>query len=140
MTATEKEHISILHQDGVGATKIAKELGLSVNTVKAHLRRNPVAEGKPTLEITDGSVCKQCGTPLSQLSHRKTKTFCSDCCRLAWWNNHRSEVSKKSALIMTCEYCGKHFDCYDSENRKYCSRECYFADRFGGEDHDARTV
>ena len=140
MTAAEKERIGKLRAQGFGATKIAKELGLSLNTVKAHLRRNPVAEAKPVFETSDGSGCKQCGTPLSQLPHRKVKLFCSDCCRLAWWNSHREDISRKSAQIMVCEYCGKHFDCYGSEKRRYCSRECYFANRFGGERHDARAV
>ena len=57
MTATEKVRIGNLRAQGFGATRIAKELGLSLNTVKAHLRRNPVAEARPVFITSDGSVC-----------------------------------------------------------------------------------
>lgn len=140
MTSIEKERIGKLRAQGFGAVRIAKELSLSVNTVKSHLCRNPILEINPIPDITEGSACKQCGTPLSQLPHRKTKMFCSDACRLAWWNSHRADVSRKSVQIMVCAYCGKLFDGYSSENRKYCSHTCYINDRFRGEHNDARAV
>jgi len=37
MTKTEKERISKLRAEGLSATRIAKQLGLSVNTVKSYL-------------------------------------------------------------------------------------------------------
>ncbi len=31
-----------------------------------------------------------------------------------------------------CPRCGSTFRAYRNRNRKYCSHECYIADRFGG--------
>jgi endogenous inhibitor of DNA gyrase (YacG/DUF329 family) len=136
MTQTEKERISKLRAEGLGATRIAKQLGLSVNTVKSYMRRTPVVETRPEPSIDVGTNCKQCGVPLSQHPHHKTKLFCSDACRMAWWSSHRSEIAIKTAVSLTCAYCGKPFNSYSSENRKYCSHACYINDRFGGERHD----
>lgn len=33
-----------------------------------------------------------------------------------------------------CPHCGKEFHIYGDKRRKYCSHECYIADRFKGGD------
>ena len=35
-----------------------------------------------------------------------------------------------------CPHCGKEFHIYGDRRRKYCSHECYIADRFKGGDGD----
>ena len=49
---TQKE-IERMRMDGYGPTRIAHELGLSVNTVKSHIRRHP--------SLRNAVYCLQCG-------------------------------------------------------------------------------
>ena len=71
-------------------------------------------------------VVKNCDKPIYQPPGRKPKLFCSDKCRMTWWNSHRDAVNKKAYRTFVCEYCGKEFTSYATDTRKYCSRECYF--------------
>jgi len=129
-----------MRKRGIGMTQIAADLNLSVNTIKSHCRRHPlpVAETKP--EYLAG-FCKQCGKAVEQNPGRKTKWFCSDSCRMVWWNSHRNEVTRRTAQTMICAHCGRRFDSYEKEHRKYCSHRCYIKDRFRGDSaHDKRAV
>jgi len=140
MTATEIKLIDRMRKQAVGIAGIAKALNLSVNTVKSYCRRHPHPVADTKQEYTAG-FCKACGKPVEQNPGRKTKWFCSDACRMAWWNSHRAEVTKKSAVVLICGYCGRRYDSYAKEHRKYCSHRCYISDRFGGDPvHDKRAV
>ena len=130
MTQVEKERINKLRAEGLGATRIAKKLGLSVNTVKSYLSRTPVIQPN----VIGGSKCKQCGATILQHPQRKVKLFCSDTCRASWWNAHRGE--SKTTVTLSCATCGASFFSYRSESRKYCCHACYIKDRFGGDRHD----
>ena len=77
-------------------------------------------------------LCEYCGKDVKQLPGRKLKRFCSDKCRMAWWNQHQENVNRKANYDYVCAYCGKAFTAYGNANRKYCSHECYIEDRFGG--------
>ena len=57
---------------GYKPTYIAKTLGISVNTVKSHIRRHP--------QIPNTHNCEYCGKPVLQNEGRKLKRFCSDKC------------------------------------------------------------
>lgn len=132
MTEQEKRHIIKERKAGRGCTEIARMLGLSVNTVKSFCRRNGVPAEKEERQIPSAQIhCLHCGVLLEQHPQRKTRRFCSDSCRLAWWHAHR-EMEKK-AFEQRCQHCGQMF--HFSRERKYCSRECYFNARFGGKDH-----
>jgi hypothetical protein len=61
----------------------------------------------------------------------RRKKFCSDECRVKWWNAHQNQVSRKAVYEFTCAYCGKSFTVYGNNHRKYCSHDCYIKDRFG---------
>lgn len=115
--ATEKSK-EILHyrEQGLGYKKIAALTGYSLNTVKSVCRRNPNGEEK---------LCLQCGAKLVRTPHYKEKKFCSDTCRMAWWNNHPESVNRKAIYHFTCAHCGQPFDSYGNDHRKYCSRACY---------------
>lgn len=140
MTATEIKRIEKMRKQAVGAAGIARTLNLSVNTVKSYCRRHPLPVADTKHEYTTG-FCKLCGKSVEQNPGRKTKWFCSDTCRMAWWNSHRGEVTKKSAVVLNCEYCGRRFDSYEKEHRKFCSHRCYISRRFGGDPvHDKRAV
>lgn len=140
MTPNEKLKIEVLRQHGLSAARIAKQMGLSVNTVKAHLRRH-VDETKTIPDAAKPGFCKQCGQPVAQPPRCKPKMFCSDACRMAWWNNHRNCITRSGLIVLTCPVCGNRFDGYEKEQRKYCSHACYIKARFGGEDsRDAEAV
>lgn len=83
---------------------------------------------------TDGEekCCLSCGVTLVILPGRKRKKFCSDACRMKWWNSHKYLIKKKAVYEFTCAYCKKPFTAYGNAGRKYCSHKCYIEDRFGG--------
>ena len=103
-------------RQGLGYKRIAAITGYSINTVKSVCRRNPETSEKR---------CLQCGNALIQPPHRKEKKFCSDKCRMAWWNSHPERVNRKAVYHFICAQCGQPFDSYGNDHRKYCSRACY---------------
>ncbi|UEA73369.1 RNA polymerase subunit sigma-70 [Acidaminococcus fermentans DSM 20731] len=116
-------------RDGAGYGSIATELGISINTVKSFCRRNSLTAPKT------GTVCEECGKPITQNPGRKRKRFCSDACRNKWWNNHLNLVRRKANYTFTCPACGKEFMVYGDSHRKFCSHDCYIAYRFRGVRH-----
>lgn len=52
------------------------------------------------------------------------KKFCSDRCRMKWWNSHLDQVQRKANYDFVCPVCKKPFTVYGNANRKYCSHEC----------------
>ncbi|MDD3888938.1 MAG: RNA polymerase subunit sigma-70 [Syntrophomonadaceae bacterium] len=126
MTKHQKEQIIKMRRDGFSYSSISTTLDISENTVKSFCRRNNL--GSIHIETSlqkDGAFCRQCGTPLAQTSGVKRKQFCSDKCRMAWWNNHPESVNRKAIYTFTCPICGREFESYGNKNRKYCSRACY---------------
>ena len=129
MTELQKEQIRAMRLQNIGYMKIGNTLGISVNTVRSFCRRNGL-DGKSSMPTVK---CKQCGKPIKLLPKRKTRKFCSDACRTAWWNSHLDCVDRKAVYHFTCGCCGVEFTAYGNRNRKYCSRQCYLAHRFGKE-------
>ena len=120
MTWQEQRTVLKLLSGGAGYKKIATQLGLPVNTVKSFCRRQNGGTEQ---------VCANCGAALVQTPHHKAKRFCSDRCRMAWWNAHQDQVNRKAVYVLTCKYCGKEFESYGNRKRVYCSRGCYDAAR-----------
>lgn len=119
-----KQNIAIINNmrlQGKTASDIALTLQISVNTVRSYIRRHP--------ELQDHKTCRNCGKAIIQPEGRKQKLFCSDKCRMQWWNNHRKAVHKKAFYYLICNYCEKEFKSYGNQNRKYCCRECYLKSR-----------
>ena len=116
MASKKTSEILELRRQGLGYKTIAAITGYSVNTVKSTCRSHPPLNEK---------VCLQCGAKIEQLPHRKEKKFCSDKCRMAWWNSHPEAVNRKAVYHFTCAQCGQPFDSYGNDHRKYCSRACY---------------
>ena len=128
MTGKQKRIIENLRQGGLGYRKIAARLGMSENTVKAYLRRNgSVAEEKQI------EGCPQCGADLSEISERKSRKYCSDACRHAWWKAHNNTIDRRAWYSCVCAGCGKEFESYGNKQRKYCGHDCYIKDRFNKE-------
>jgi len=132
MTTDEKTTLSAYRQQGLGYKKIAQLMGLSVNTVKTYCKRNSL--GATVAQTSNGadSVCKCCNAPLVQIPGRKPRTFCSDTCKVKWWNAHPEQVKHRSDRQVICGHCGKSFSVNQNSTRKYCSHACYIADRFHG--------
>ena len=116
MASKKASEILELRRQGLGYKTIAAITGYSVNTVKSTCRRHQVPNEK---------VCLQCGAKLDQTPHRKEKKFCSDKCRMAWWNSHPERVTRKAFYHLVCAHCGQPFESYGNQKRKYCSRRCY---------------
>lgn len=119
MTDKEKEAVVKLRASGLGYGKIAERMSLSISTVKSYCIRNKLVAG----DAQQG--CLECGKPIDQPVGCKGKKFCSDACRIRWWNHH-TNLMKANAV---CTHCGKSF--HGRVGRKYCSHACYIAERFG---------
>lgn len=134
MTDAQRKQIKNLRAAGLGYKKIAERMELSENTVKTFCKRNGLG-GAIALQVgrADKQICLCCGVEVGQNPGRKAKKFCSDKCRNRWWNSHLDKVNRKAVYEYECPHCKKTFTAYGNANRKYCSHECYIADRFGGE-------
>lgn len=132
MTDAQKIQISNLRAEGLGYKRIAEQMGISENTIKTYCRRNGLGGKAATEEQADKHVCLYCGVEVKQNPGRKEKKFCSDKCRNKWWNEHLDRVNRKAMYEYECPHCKKPFTVYGNSHRKYCSHECYIADRFGG--------
>lgn len=77
------DKLNNLRLQGYKPAFIATVLGLSVNTVKSHIRRHPT--------IPNTLFCQHCGKPVLQNKGRKEKRFCSDKCRITYWNKKRNK-------------------------------------------------
>lgn len=121
LTDDDKKIISMYTRQGLGYRKIAKLTGFNLNSLKSLLWRH---KNDPFYHPPK-NCCLQCGEPLIQIPHKRERKFCSDTCRMKWWNEHRIEINKKAVYTFTCSQCGKEFESYGNANRIYCSRDCY---------------
>ena len=88
MRLQDKIAINNMRLEGHSPSVIAAKLGLSAGTVRSHIHRHP--------NIPGAKACKNCGKPLMQPKGRREKKFCSDSCRMAWWNSHQEDVNRKA--------------------------------------------
>ena len=133
MTAEEIKIVKGLQANGLGYKKISAVTGLPVNTVKAYCRRHKVGAVLPE---EPQAFCRGCGKPIKRIPMAKPRQFCSDECRMRFWNSHRDEVRHRAIYNFTCPYCGREFLSYGNPNRKYCSRECAASGRRKGDATD----
>lgn len=140
MTDLQKEQIAALRGKGYGYATIANAVGLKKDTVVAFCRKAGLTGTKAQSNdriLLDARFCPHCGNLLQQTPGRKKIKFCSDKCRVAWWNSHPEAVNRKAVYSFTCAHCGKPFTAYGNATRKYCSHACYIADRYkGGDGHE----
>lgn len=129
MTNEQKEQIIAYKRDGFGYKKIGQLMGLSENTIKSFYKRNKPEENQTDVQ---DSICPCCGKSIRVSTGRKQRKFCSDKCRMKWWNEHLDRVDKKANYEFVCACCKKPFTAYGNAHRKYCCHECYIEDRFGG--------
>ena len=121
MTKLQMEKIITLRQQTATYATISEALGIPVGTIKTFCRRNGI-----TTDLPKGKYCcKNCGEVFASTGKTKPRVFCSDQCKIDWWNNHRGERKSANILLHTCPVCGKKFTAYAGANRKYCSQACY---------------
>ncbi len=122
----KKNKILELRDGGMSYREIGEVLDMPVGTVKTICARS-------RMELPLTSTCKQCGKQTISIRGKKTKQFCDDKCRMAWWNANRHLVNIKTNYMFTCKHCGKEFTSQTHKNRKYCSQACYLEGRYGSE-------
>ena len=120
MTEEQKQMIRAMRAAGATISDVAAALGISVNTVKSHCRRE--RQGK--------DYCKHCAAALVQVPNGRNKKFCSDKCRHVWWNKHRDQMKRRAVYPITCAGCDEVFESYGNRGRKYCSHPCYVRSRW----------
>lgn len=126
MTKQEKEEIRRLRIQGISYSKVVSLMGISENTVKSFCRRNHLGGQASGIGFENGvDHCRQCGVLLEQAAGKKQKRYCSDKCRMVWWNAHTDAMNRKSVKPFACQNCGQAFEGYGKRERKYCSRACY---------------
>ncbi len=118
MNKQEISSLNVMRSIGKTTAEIASALRISINTVRSYVRRYPPAD-------TAQSICRYCGKAVLQTTGRKMKLFCSDKCRNAWWKKHPESIERKAYYRFSCEFCGKEYESYGNNKRKYCSRACY---------------
>ena len=131
VTARQKEQINAMRLRGDSHAAIADALGLSRITVKSFCLRNLRLEAleQQAAPVKSG-VCDQCGKGFVLCPGHRQRRFCSDQCRMTWWNAHRDLLNSKGMVEQTCACCGKHFMGYELQRRKFCSHTCYIAYRY----------
>ena len=137
MTEHQKRDIQFLRECGKKYTEVANSLGLTVETVKKYCQRNDLTDDKlarplseavlPADAHDDGEHCRNCGAELP----KGRRSFCSEACRIAWWNEHPEKIRKRKVGAIRCAGCCKLFLDYKYRGRKYCSHECYVNSRYG---------
>lgn len=137
MTEDEKASIAKMRMASIPYTQIAIELGMSVNTVKAYCQRHGIKTGQEQEPSPDDAIspdaCKLCGRRLLKRAGRKPRLFCSELCRRNWWRDHGNRaINRRTFYDTPCTGCGRTFQSYGNDKRKYCSHACYIKTRYGG--------
>ncbi len=126
MNTVQKQKIAELKSQGKSYSQIANLLGISENTIKSHCRRYNLCSTRNVMTSTNmGDLCLQCGRKLKHMEGHKKKKFCSDKCRMDWWNTNLKDVNRKAVYQFNCPICGRDFESYGNSRRIYCSRSCY---------------
>ena len=90
--------INALRIQGQTPTQIARATGISINTVKSHIRRHP--------DIPGTVRCQCCGRPVLQTLGKKKKLFCDARCRSRFWNStyREKQDEKQSRQVFSGEH------------------------------------
>ena len=136
MDDRQRQQIRELREEGYGYGRIAQILEISENTIKTYCRRHGLGGVATNLASSEGKrqYCPCCKSVLELIPGRKPKKFCSDKCRMKWWNSHLDQVKRKANYSFVCPVCKKQFSVYGNANRKYCSHACYIKARFEGDE------
>lgn len=141
MTTEQKEHVRELYNNGLGYLRISSIMGIPQETVRSHIKRNLRGIERKKIPVKhemkmaqEYHLCKECGKLVAQNPGRKEKLFCSDECRIKWWNRNKYSDTRKANHQFICKTCGASFAAYGTTKRKYCSNRCYIKGRFYSEE------
>lgn len=146
---TEQQKISIhnLREQNFSYVAIARVMGLTLSTVKCYCQRSGLAgnrkeafksQSDTPLELP--TFCRCCGKQLIQREKVKHRKFCSDACRVTWWNAHPELVKRRNPHTVKCLCCGKEFTYFGIKQHKFCSHACYIRHRYEGVTNEAEAV
>ena len=96
MTAQQLDQIAALRQHNYPYSFIARELSMSLNTVKSVCRRKHFEAAGPRktkAEKICASLCKNCRKPFPK-GTRADAVFCSEYCRTVWRRKNRRIIEK----------------------------------------------
>lgn len=133
MTERERNLITAMRRSGRSYQEISSALMIDKDAVRSFCRTHLIEPASDSIH----SFCPECGKEITPSSKGRTRRFCSEKCRRAWWKRNRSKEkrSEESMRHAVCLNCGKEFISY-TDGRKFCSHKCYIEHRFGG--HDER--
>ena len=139
-TALRKEQARLLRIRGMGYGTIASMTGLKREAVRFACRNVTPGQENVTLadQMKNGEACLYCGAELHNHSGiGRSRKFCGDECRRAYWKIHRTEGIRREYSVFThnCIFCGRTFEVYGRAPRKYCSRHCFMLHRNGHKPH-----
>lgn len=93
---------------------MSKEKNKIINELKSETGKDNLPE-----------FCKACGDKIIHKQNRNNKIFCSDNCRMKWWNANLDKVKRKAYYDKVCFYCRRAFTVYGRSGAKFCARVCY---------------
>ncbi len=73
---------------------MSKEKKKSINELKSETGKDDLPE-----------FCKACGDRIIHKQNRNNKIFCSDNCRVTWWNANLDKVKRRAYYDKVCFYC-----------------------------------
>ena len=117
MSIEEKNRILELRNKEIVVREIAEITNLNKEAVKSFLKRID----KNVKEIR---ICKECGKEYFVYFKVKSKSFCSDLCRIRWWNKHPENMKNRKESIRKCKCCGKEFIVYGNSKQQFCCKKC----------------
>lgn len=121
----KKDKVVELKEQGMINSEIANLLDIPINTVRSIWYRS----GRANTYVNE-KTCLNCHGNLIQIGKGRKKKFCSDKCRLEWWNKNSNKLRKKAYYKRKCLYCGREFELYGRPHAKYCSHICYITRRY----------
>ena len=139
MTENQMLQITEMRNNGLGYSTIATEIGITKDCVRSYCRTHGLTGKRSSTHVRKNigkDYCKACGIFLEQTAGKRKKQFCSDGCRMDWWNAHPDQVNRKAYYTFTCAQCRVKFTAYGNAKRSYCSHDCYIKARF----HKAKRV
>ena len=134
MTSKQKSEIVRMRGKGTSYRQISDILNIPESTIKSYCKRNNIQKG--AAQGAEFVSCLQCGKAIECKEKTKRRKFCCPQCRVKWWNSHPEAVNRRALYKSRCAYCGKEFEAYGNNHRKYCSHKCYIEARFGGNGND----
>ncbi|WP_019003169.1 hypothetical protein [Succinimonas amylolytica] len=145
MTEQQKISIRVLREQNFSYVAISRILELTLGAVRSYCQRCGLGGNRKEAFQADKPMvlptfCKCCGKQVIQREKIKPRIFCSDECRVTWWNSHLDQVKRRNPHTVKCLCCGKEFTWYGSKVKKFCAHACYIKHRYEGVTYVAEAV